>query len=138
MFPSWLRRPPITLSAGAGWGAGIGLLVGLLVPPLVASAAIGAAAGALVAKFADHALRSGLRHDVAEALETGTAVVIAMVKPDSRPVVERTLSGSGTKSFVTFAESTIASIESEITAAMKTVTAGTAAAGAAAHRSPVE
>jgi uncharacterized membrane protein len=124
-------------TAGAGWGAGVGLLLGLLVPPLVVSAAIGAVAGALVAKFADHLLSSDLRHDVGQALERGTAVVIAMVKPGGQPAVERALSASATKSVVTFAESTIASIEAEIEAAMKTLTADTSPAGADTHGSVV-
>jgi uncharacterized membrane protein len=121
--------------SGAGWGAGVGLLVGLLVPPLVASAAVGAAAGALVAMFTDHSLKSGLRHDVGQALAAGTAVVIAVLKPESRWSVERALSASATKSVVEFAESTIAGLETEIAKAMSTVTPdGPGATTAIAHR----
>jgi uncharacterized membrane protein len=76
---------------GVGWGAGIGLLFGLLIPPFVASVAIGAAAGALVAKFADHSLKSGLQHEVGEALMAGSGVVLALLKPENKSSVERAL-----------------------------------------------
>jgi uncharacterized membrane protein len=104
--------------SGAGFGAGIGLLVGLLVPPFVASVAVGAAAGALVALFADHGLRSGLQHEVGEALAVGTGVVLAMAKPDSRIHIERALSDALQVSALDFAGSTIASLESAIADAM--------------------
>ena len=107
--------------AGAGFGAGIGLLLGLIAPPLVASLAVGAATGALVAKLADHSLKSGLRRVVGEALEAGTGVVIALYRDASQSSVERTLAGSATKSIVTFAESTIASLEKEVAEVMSTV-----------------
>jgi uncharacterized membrane protein len=104
--------------AGAGWGAGIGALLGLFVPPFVASIAFGAAAGALVAKFADHSLKSGLRREVGQALAAGTAVVLAICKPASQTAVERALSGSRRKSTIPFADSTIARIEKEVDVVM--------------------
>jgi len=104
--------------SGAGLGAGVGLLVGLVMPPFVASVALGAAAGALVAMFADHSLRSGLQHEVGDALAVGTGVVIAMAKPDSRIYVERVLSDAIQVSALDFAGSTITSLESAIADAM--------------------
>jgi len=104
--------------SGAGLGAGVGLLVGLVMPPFVASVALGAAAGALVAMFADHSLRSGLQHEVGDALAVGTGVVIAMAKPDSRIYVERVLSDAIQVSVLDFAGSTIASLDSAIADAM--------------------
>jgi uncharacterized membrane protein len=103
---------------GAGWGAGIGALLGLFVPPLIASMAFGAAAGALVAKFADHSLKSGLRREVGQGLAAGTGVVLAICKPPSQPAVERALSGSRRRSTVPFADSTIASVEKEVDVVM--------------------
>ena len=104
--------------SGAGWGAGIGALLGLFVPPMIASVAFGAVAGALVAKFADHTLKSGLRREVGEALAAGTGVVLAICKPPSQQAVERALSGSRRKSTIPFADSTIASLENEVNVVM--------------------
>lgn len=103
---------------GAGWGAGIGAVIGLFVPPLIASMAFGAAAGAMVAKFADHSLKSGLRREVGQALASGTGVVLVVCKPFSQPPVERALSGSRRKSVVPFADSTIARLENEVDVVM--------------------
>jgi uncharacterized membrane protein len=100
--------------AGAGWGAGIGALLGLFVPPLIASVAFGAATGALVAKFADHSLKTGLRREVGQALSAGTGVVLVICKPPSQAAVERALSGSRRKSTIPFADTTIASLEKEV------------------------
>ncbi len=104
--------------SGAGWGAGIGLLVGVFIPPMVATMAFGAAAGALVAKFADHGLKTGLRREVGQALSAGTGVVLAVCKPLSQRPVEEALSGALRKSIVPFADSTIASLEKEVDVVM--------------------
>jgi uncharacterized membrane protein len=122
---------------GAGWGAGVGLLVGLVTPPLMASVAIGATAGMVLAKLADHGLKSGLRHEVAQALVAGTGVVVVVLPETSQPAVERLLAGRSTKSVVCFAESTIATIEKEIAAAMSAVTPIDASQAAAAHDSVI-
>jgi hypothetical protein len=58
---------------GAGMGAGMGLLFGMFAPPLGLSVLVGATVGGLVASFAEHELRSGLRHEIGEALEAVTA-----------------------------------------------------------------
>lgn len=108
-------------TSGAGWGAGIGLLIGLVVPPMLAgTVAIGAAAGVLVAKFADHSLKSGLQHEVGQALTAGTGVVIAVFKPDSRAPVERVLAGAIQRSVLEFSGSSIASLEAAVAEAMNT------------------
>lgn len=65
---------------GAGWGAGAGFVVGILQPPIVAAVLVGAAAGALVASFAEHRLRVGLRREIGPALENGTAVALALMR----------------------------------------------------------
>jgi uncharacterized membrane protein len=106
---------------GAGWGVAIGILVGLVIPPILATAALGAAAGALIAKFADHELRTGLRHEVGKALEVGTAVVIVILPPESEVSVDRVLSRSPAKTVVAMDDSTIATIEAAITEEMKLV-----------------
>jgi uncharacterized membrane protein len=103
---------------GAGWGAGIGILFGLLIPPFGASVAVGAAAGALVAKFADH--KSGLRHEVGEALTAGIGVVLAMLKPEGRSSVERALPGATGTSVLALSDATIASLEAAVAEAMTT------------------
>jgi len=77
--------------AGAGWGAGVGFLLGLFVPPMVLSVFVGAAAGAVVASFADHEVRVGLRREVGQALEVGTGVLVVLVYPNGRVPVESTL-----------------------------------------------
>lgn len=110
--------------SGAGFGAGLGVLVGLAAPPLAASVAVGAVAGMLVAKFADHSLKSGLRHEVAQALQAGTAVVIVLLRDTDRQRAERFLTGAATTSVVPFAESTFASIEAEVVKATATEECG--------------
>lgn len=107
--------------SGAGFGAGIGLLAGLLAPAFVASVAVGAAAGALVAKFADHSLKSGLKHEVGEALHGNTGVVLIMARPAVFNSVRGVLSGALAGTTVAFAGATIATLEAAITSAMADV-----------------
>jgi len=97
--------------AGAAMGVGVGVLVGLLIPPVPAAMAVGAAAGALVASFADHNLKLGLRHDIAETLAAGTGVVIVLVSSYNELWARRALSRAASHVVVPFAESTIASLE---------------------------
>ena len=75
----------------AGMGAGLGLMIGLFVPPFGLAVLVGGAAGALVASFADHEVRTGLRREVGEALQAGTGVVISLVYPNGRGPMESTL-----------------------------------------------
>lgn len=107
--------------SGAGLGIGVGILFGLLIPPFVASIAIGAAAGALVAKFADHSLKTGLQHEVGEALEAGSGVVLAVLKPASRTSLEHALPGAIRTSVIPFSDATIAILETAIAEAMAPV-----------------
>ncbi len=103
---------------GAAWGAGVGLAVGLFSPALLASAAVGAAAGALAGTFADHRLKSGLGDKIGQALAAGTAVIIAVVLPESRLATEQTLAGSPMKSVVAIDSPTLRGLESALAEAM--------------------
>lgn len=104
---------------GIGIGAGVGALFGLFAPPLGLSLLVGAAAGGLVAAFAEHELRSGLRHEVAQALEAGTAVVISITYPNGRVPVENTLHHADDFLEVTLNASTIKSVEAAIAEEMR-------------------
>ena len=77
--------------SGAMIGAGIGALFGLVFDPLLLALVVGGAGGAVAAAVAEHELRSGLRHEVGEALDNGTAVVLALTYPNCRSDVENTL-----------------------------------------------
>lgn len=115
---------------GAGLGIAIGALVGLFTPPILATMALGAAAGVVVAKFADHELRTGLRHEIGTALDAGTAVVIVILPPESKWAVEQVLSGSRAKTVVPMDDSTIRSIEAVVAEEMKRAESGLPAATA--------
>jgi len=109
---------------GAGWGAGVGLLLGLFAPPMLLAVVVGATAGGLVGAFAEHELRIGLKHEIGQALEAGTGVVVAVVGPDSQLPVERILKGSPTISVVTMDESTIHSLDKAVTEEMMKIDEG--------------
>ena len=104
--------------AGAIGGATIGFLVGLLVPPLPVSVVIGAATGAAVANVVDHNLKTGLRHDVAETMAAGQAVVIVLTSPANELWVRRALPGASTHIHIPFPQTTIASLERVVTDAL--------------------
>jgi uncharacterized membrane protein len=118
---------------GAGMGAGMGLLFGLFAPPLGLSLLVGATVGGLAAAFAEHELRSGLRHEIGAALEAGTAVIITVVYPNGRRPVETTLHNADTVCELRMDKTTITSLEGAIAEAMAqsghqtdgTLTAGT-------------
>jgi len=103
---------------GAGWGAGVGVAVGLFAPPILAAAAVGAGVGALAGKFAHHRIESGLQDKIGQALDAGTAVVIAVLPEASRLAVEQTLAGSPLKSVVEIAGSSLKDLESGLAEAM--------------------
>lgn len=103
---------------GAGFGAGIGVLVGFFLPPIAGAMMLGAAAGALLAAFASHEIKIGLRHEVSRALEVGTAAVVVLVAPSSLVFAERDLPGAVSKSIVPMEKSTISSLEKEIERAL--------------------
>lgn len=117
---------------GVGMGAGMGLLFGLFAPPLGLSLLVGATVGGLAASFAEHELRSGLRHEIGEALEAGTAVIITVVYPNGRAPVETTLHNADTVRELRMDKATITSLEGAVAAAMAQIghqTDGTLTAG---------
>lgn len=106
---------------GAGMGAGLGLLFGLFAPPLGLAVLVGAAAGGVVASFAEHEMRSGLRHEIGEALEAGTGVIVAVVYPNGRAPLENTLTHASTFSELRLDKSTIKSLDASIAEAMEKI-----------------
>ncbi len=107
---------------GAIVGAGLGFLLGLLtMPTLPISVAIGAVTGAAVAGYADHTIKAGLRHDIAEKLVAATGVVVTVVSGLDEMWVRRALRGASAYVAVPFPDSTIASLEQAVTDAMKSV-----------------
>lgn len=106
---------------GMGIGAGVGALFGLFAPPLGLSLLVGAATGGLMAAFAEHELRSGLRHEVAQALEAGTAVVISITYPNGRVPVENTLHHANDFVELTLDSSTVRSVEGAIADEMRKI-----------------
>ena len=84
-------------------------------------AGIGASAGALVASFADHELRIGLRKEIGEALEAGTGVVIAAVYPNGRVPVELTLYRATKTTALRMDKSTVNSLEDAVAKAMEEI-----------------
>lgn len=117
---------------GVGMGAGIGALFGLFAPPLGLSVLVGAAAGGLLASFAEHELRSGLRHEIGEALEAGTAVIIAVAYPNGREPVENIVHHADTFRELSLDKTTVRSVEQSIAEAMRKIgheTGGTLNAG---------
>ena len=106
---------------GIGMGAGIGALFGLFAPPLGLSLLAGAAAGGLLASFAEHELRTGLRHEIGEALEAGTAVIIVVAYPNGREPVENTINHADTFRELPLDRSTVRSVEQSIAEAMRKI-----------------
>ena len=103
---------------GAGMGAGMGLLFGMFAPPLGLSLLVGATVGGLAAAFAEHELRSGLRHEIGEALEAGTAVIITVVYPNGRGPVETTLHSADTVRVLRMDKTSIISLDEAVAEAM--------------------
>lgn len=106
---------------GAGIGASLGFLLGVFIPPVPLGVLVGGAAGALVASFAEHELRIGLRHEIGEALEAGTGVVIAAVYPNGRVPVELTLYRATKTTAVRMDKSTVNSLEDAVAKAMEEI-----------------
>lgn len=107
-------------------GAGVGLLFGLFAPPLGLAVLVGATVGGLVASFAEHELRSGLRQEIGEALEAGTAVIVSVVYRNGRASVESTLERADTVIEVRLDRATINSLDQAVAEAMlSTGTTGT-------------
>lgn len=111
---------------GIAIGAGMGLLFGLFVAPLAISILVGAAAGGLVTAFAEHELRSGLRHEVAEALEKGTGVIVAWAYPGGYEGVLSATEGAGTVKELRIDQQTIKTLDDAVAAATAEVAHGSA------------
>ena len=104
-----------------GVGAGLGVLFGLCAPPLGLAMVVGAAAGGAVAAFTEHELRVKLQHEVGEALDAGTAVILAVVYPNGREPMELTLSNASAFRELRLDRSTVNEIEGSIAKVMKDV-----------------
>lgn len=109
----------------AGLGAGMGILVGLFLPPVGLAVLVGGAAGAMVGAFAEHELRSGLQHEIGNALDAGTGVVIALVYPNGRGPVESTLYRAAEVRAVRLDRATINSLDQLVAEEMAGLSAGT-------------
>jgi uncharacterized membrane protein len=99
-------------------GAGMGLLFGLFVAPLGISLVVGAAAGGMAAAFAEHELRSGLRHEVAAALENGTGVIVAWVYPGGYEAVLTAVESAGNVKELPVDKQTVKSLDDAVAAAV--------------------
>ena len=108
-----------------GVGAGLGVLLGLFAPPMALALVVGGAAAGGVAAFAEHELRAKLEHEVGEALEAGTAVILAVVYPNGREPMELTLENAGAFRELRLDRSTVNGIEASIAEVMKDITTGT-------------
>ncbi len=108
-----------------GVGAGLGAIFGLFAPPFGLSLLVGAAAGGLLAAFSEHELRTHLQHEVGEALETGTAVILSVVYPHGREPMELTLENASGFREMRLSKSTVNQIEGAVTELMEKVKTGT-------------
>ena len=98
----------------------------MFAPPLGLAVLVGATVGGLVASFAEHELRSGLRHEIGEALEAGTAVIVSVVYRNGRASVESTLDRADTITELRMDRTTINSLDEAVAEAMlSTGTTGT-------------
>jgi hypothetical protein len=86
---------------------------------------VGAAAGGLLGVFAQHELHTHLQHEVGEALEAGTAVILAVVYPHGREPMELTLQSASAFRELRLDKSTINEIEGVITDLMEKIKIGT-------------
>ena len=75
-----------------------------------------AAAVVVVAAVAEHELRSGLKHEVGDALDKGTAVVLALVYPDGQTQVEKTLHRAHSIKEVELDRTTVKSLDDAVAA----------------------
>lgn len=102
--------------SGAMIGAGIGILFGLVFEPLLLGVVVGGAGGALAAGIAEHELRTGLRREVGDALDNGTAVVVTLVYPNGRSHVENSLYRAHSISALRLDRATVKSIDESVAA----------------------
>lgn len=108
-----------------GVGAGLGAVFGLFAPPLGLSLLVGAAAGGLLAAFSEHELRTHLQHEVGEALQAGTAVILSVVYPHGREPMELTLQNASGFRELRLSKSTVNEIEGAVNELMDNVKSGT-------------
>ena len=113
----------------AVFGAGIGLLFGLLAPPLMLSVVAGATAGAVLGAFAEHELRTGLRHEVGEALRSGTAVIVALAYPNGRAAIESSVWQAARVSELRLDRATIKDLDAAVEEMMSTLPPAEVSAG---------
>lgn len=102
--------------AGAAIGAGIGLLLGLVFQPVLLGVLAGGASGALVTSIAEHELRTGMRKGVGDALEKGTAVVLALAYPNGRGHVETALTRAHSFTELRLDQTTMQNIDDAVAA----------------------
>lgn len=112
-----------------GVGAGVGALFALFAPPLGLALLVGAATGGAIASFAEHELRSRLQHEVGEALDAGTAVILSVVYPHGREPMELTLQSASAFKELRLDRSTINEIEGAISELMESIKTDTKDAG---------
>lgn len=101
---------------GALIGAGVGAVLGMLFAPVALGILVGGAGGAMAASLAEHELRTGLRKEVGDALDNGTAVILALAYPNGRPNVETTLIRARSITALRMDRSTIAGIDETVAA----------------------
>ncbi|MFM8600313.1 MAG: DUF1269 domain-containing protein [Mycobacterium sp.] len=111
------------------FGAGIGLIFGLLAPPMALSVAVGAAAGGMLGSLAEHELRTGLRHEVGQALDVGTAVVVALAYPNGRAAIESSLWQADATRSLRLDRSTIKDLDAAVDEVVSTLTPAEVSAG---------
>lgn len=97
-------------------GVGVGALLGLVFEPLLLGALVGGAGGALVTAVAEHELRSGIKQGVGDALDSGTAVVLALTYPGGRAAVENTLIRARSFTALEMDSSTMDSVDAAVAA----------------------
>lgn len=100
-------------------GAGLGLLVGLVFEPVILAMLVGGAGGAVATAIAEHELRSGLRKGVGDALDNGTAVVLALAYPDGRGHVEEALTQAHSMTALPMDSASMQSIDDAVAAEIK-------------------
>ncbi len=105
-------------------GAGIGLLFGLVFEPLALALVAGGAGGALVAAIAEHELRTGLRKEVGDALQNGTAVIVTLAYPNGGRNVETALIRAKSFAELELDKATIQNIDDAVAAEVAKLTAG--------------
>lgn len=102
--------------AGTLIGAGVGVLFGLMFEPLALAILVGGVGGGLAATIAEHELRSGLKKEVGEVLDNGTAAILALAYPNNRGEVESTLFRAHSHTTLPLSRATIKSIDDAVAA----------------------